>query len=391
MTFRRKLLAVFALTVFLSVGTVAWLVSAVTRKSFEKVENQRTAALVAQFQNEFDRRGVELVQRVEAIAASDGVMKMGATLNGTPSDSSQYLDLAQSMAEARELDFLELLDERGTIVSSAQWPSKFGYPDTGFENLAGLNEQGAFLKLEELQESTALGLFAVRATRAGDHPVYVVGGRRIDKTFMAALDLPPDMRALLYRNRSDHFSPDSLLQAPTVEHSSSAAYVPDKFQPLIDAVRRSGQEMTSVLGWSSDPADEEVFHAVPLRGAGKDRPLLGVLLIGNSRREYVELSRSIRNAAFLAGGAGIVLAVLLSSWASARVTRRVEDLAHAARDVAAGNWEFERGGAGTRRGRTTRGVVQSYDVGIAGAKGTVGANRTGCGMARAGSTAWRMS
>ena len=40
MTFRRKLLAVFALTVFLSVGTVAWLVSAVTRKHFEKMENR---------------------------------------------------------------------------------------------------------------------------------------------------------------------------------------------------------------------------------------------------------------------------------------------------------------------------------------------------------------
>ncbi len=339
MTFRRKLLLVFTLTVLLSVGTVAWLVSAVTRKSFEKMENERTAALVAQFQDEFHRRGVEVAQRVEAIAASDAVERMGTTLNGTPSDSAQYLDLARSMAEARQLDFLELLDEHGTIVSSAQWPSKFGYLDTGFETLAGLNQLDAFLKLEELQDSTALGLFAVRAARAGDHPVYVVGGRRIDKGFMAALDLPPDMRALLYENRSDHFSSDSLLQAPAAGHSSATAYVPDKFQPLIDAVRQTGQEMTSVLSWSSDPADEEVFHAVPLRGAGKDRPLLGVLLIGNSRREYVELSRSIRNAALLAGGAGIFLAILLSTWASARVTRRVEDLAKAAQDVAAGNWD----------------------------------------------------
>ena len=46
MTFRRKLLAVFALTVFLSVGAVAWLVLAFTRNAFEKTEDQRTAALV---------------------------------------------------------------------------------------------------------------------------------------------------------------------------------------------------------------------------------------------------------------------------------------------------------------------------------------------------------
>src|SRR5208282_5838881 len=38
------------------------------------------------------------------------------------------------------------------------------------------------------------------------------------------------------------------------------------------------------------------------------------------------------------GGGGILLAILLSSWAAARVTRPVEQLAHAAQEVAAGNW-----------------------------------------------------
>jgi hypothetical protein len=57
MTFRKKLLAVFALTVFLSVAGVALLVQWVTRNAFEKAESDRTAALVAQFQHEFTRRG----------------------------------------------------------------------------------------------------------------------------------------------------------------------------------------------------------------------------------------------------------------------------------------------------------------------------------------------
>jgi nitrogen fixation/metabolism regulation signal transduction histidine kinase len=84
--------------------------------------------------------------------------------------------------------------------------------------------------------------------------------------------------------------------------------------------------------------DEEVFHAIPLRGLGRERPLLGILLIGNSRRSYVELTRRIRDAALLAGGGGIVLAILLSSWASARVTRPIVELARAAQDVASGDW-----------------------------------------------------
>jgi len=68
MMFRRKLLGVFALTVFLSVAAVAWLVSAVTRRAFDRSEDERTAALVTQFRREFSRQGEDVARRVEAIA-----------------------------------------------------------------------------------------------------------------------------------------------------------------------------------------------------------------------------------------------------------------------------------------------------------------------------------
>jgi signal transduction histidine kinase len=337
MSFRRKLLVVFALTVFLSVAGVAWLVQEVTRNAFEKTENERTAALVTQFQREFSWQGEEVTRRVERIAGSDPVTRMAAALNGTSADSAEYFDLARYMADSHQLDFVELLDWRGNIVSSAQWPAKFGYPNNSFETLFASSEQSAFLKLEELQDSSALGLFAVRATHSGEHPVYVVGGRRLDKNFLATLNLAPDMRVLLYQNRGEGFSPDLL-----IDPSSAGAPEPkrpaEKFEPLVDTVRRENRESTGTIGWSSDQRDEEVFHAIPLRGAAKDRPLLGILLIGNSRRSYVELRRRIRDSALLVGGGGIALAILLSSWAAGRVTRRVEKLAGAAQEVAAGNW-----------------------------------------------------
>ena len=345
MTFRRKLLAVFALTVFLSVGAVAWLVLALTRSAFENTEDQRTARLLLQFQREFSRRGDDVARQVEAIAASDPVGRMATALNGTSANSAEYFELAKSMAESHQLDFLEFLDERGTIISSAQWPAKFGYPEPAFESLSIAKGQSAFLKREELQDSAALGLFAVQATGLGEHPVYVIGGRKLDKNFLSALDLPADMRVVFYQNRSDHFSPDSLLD-PSVSTSSGATRPVEKFAQLVEAVRQSNQEMTGTIAWSSDPADEEVFHAIPLRGAGKDRsskdgPLLAILLVGNSRRSYIELKRRIRASSLLVGGGGIILAILLSSWAAARVTRPVEQLARAALEVTAGHWDTQ--------------------------------------------------
>ena len=337
MTFRRKLLVVFALTVFLSVAGVAVLVQWVTRNAFEKVENRRTAALAAQFHREFTRRGEDVAKRVDAIAASDSVMRMATALNGTSADFAEYFDLARAMAESHQLDFLEILDGRGTIVSSAQWPAKFGYPEPAFEGLSA-SIQEPFLKLEELQDSTALGFFAARVVRAGEHSAYVVGGRRLDKNFLLALDLPADTRVLLYQNRGDHFSPDLLLDPIAGGNAAHVARPAEKYAPLIDAVRKYDQEISGIVDWTSDRADEEVFHAIPLRGVGKDHPLLGILLIGDSRRSYVELKRRIRDSALLVGGGGIVLAILLSSWASARVTRPVVQLARAAQDVASGDW-----------------------------------------------------
>ncbi len=341
MKFRRKLLSVFALTVFLSVAAVAWLVTELTRRAFARNDDERTAGLVAQFHREFDRQGDEVRLRVEQIARSEAATRMVLSLSRAPSDSGPYFELANTLAENDRLDFLEFVEDNGTIVSSAQWPAKFGYPDDAASGFAADSVQGSFLKQETLQDGTALGLFAVRAVRGSEHPIYVIGGRRLDKTFLAGMDMPTGMRVLLYENRGTHFSPELLIEPSP----PAATQSPIKLEPLIDSVRQYRQETKAVVAWSQDRAEDEVFEAIPLLGAGtgagtdKDRPVVAILLIGNSRRNYVELKSHIRSVALLAGGGGILLAILFSSWAAARVTRPVEQLALVAQEVTHGNWD----------------------------------------------------
>jgi two-component system, NtrC family, nitrogen regulation sensor histidine kinase NtrY len=342
MSFRRKLLGVFALTVFLSVAAVALLVSAVARRAFDHSEDERSMALVTQFRREFTRQGDEVVRRVQAVVAAEAATRMAAALNRAQADAGPYFESAKAAAEGNRLDFLEFVQSDGTIISSAQWPSKFGYIEVAVDSFPSSVDQGAFLKQEELQDATALGLFALRATHAGEKPIYVIGGRRLDTTFLAGLDMPAGMRTLLYQNRSEHFSPELLVDPSAPRENMRPA---ERLQPLIEEVRRSGKESTALVHWSTDPVEDEVFHAIPLLGAprakpstGTDRALLAILLVGNSRRPYVELMRHIRSAALMAGGGGIFLAILLSTWMAARVTRPVEQLAYAAKEVAAGNW-----------------------------------------------------
>jgi signal transduction histidine kinase len=332
MSFRRKLLLLFALAITLSVAAVTWTISAMTRRAFERSDEQRTAALVSEFRNEFRRRGEEVVARVASIATGETAARMALSLSRDSPDYGAYLGEAKSLADTQQLDFLEFVDGQGTIISSAQWPAKFGYKDPSTPTVPSLPKD-AFLRQEPLPEGSALSLSAIREAGSGDKTLYVIGGRRVDKNFLASLELPAGMRALLYQNLAPEFSATQLLDA------SGEVAQPDRLAGLIKRVLLQKQDTADLIHWSSDPADDETVHAIPL--TGQNNELLGILLIGNSRRPYVELRQRIRSAALLVGGGGIILAILLSSWASARVTRPVEQLAEAAREVAGGNWNTQ--------------------------------------------------
>jgi signal transduction histidine kinase/type II secretory pathway pseudopilin PulG len=334
-SFRRKLLLVFALTVFLSVAAVAVIVLVATRRSFEQAEEEHTNALVQQFQREFDRRGEEVVQQVDAIAAGDQVTRMAVLVSRGSSDYGSFLTDTRAAADNHRLDFLEIVDSTGTILASAQSQAKFGYKEPAL-NLAHSGPKRAYLKVEDIPEGPVLGLFATRAVTIGETPLYVIGGRRLDKDFVASLVLPTGMRAFLYQNLGGSFSPKFLVDP------SGSLRNPEKFAPIIESVRKREEEEAAepeIIHWSSDPADDESIHAIPLEGPYNQ--LVGVLLVGNSRRGYVTLERRITYVALIVGGCGILLAILLSSWIASRVTRPVEELAAAAREVSRGNWDVQ--------------------------------------------------
>jgi len=329
MRFRRRLLLLFALAVFVPVAAVALIVSSMTRGAFDRANDERTAVLVAQFRREFNRRGEEVAHRIQSVAAAPETNRIALAAAKPAPDYSVFLDEAQILALAQRLDFLEFADDRGTIISSAQWPAKFGYK----EPLARASAPtGPFLKEEETPSGSALGLFTVRAIPAADHVLYIIGGIRLDRSFLASLDLPAGMRVMFYENLnsgSGKFAPEHLITV------SDSAVDGQALAPLIREVQHSGKDTSTILSGASS-ADDETVNAIPL--TGENNRLLGILLVGSSRRPYAELRGQIRSAALLAAGSGLFLAILLSSWAAARVTRPVERLAQAAHSVAEGDW-----------------------------------------------------
>src|SRR6266851_2151212 len=150
MSFRSKVFLSITGTVVLAVWIVAGVVSITVTKSFERREAQQTASLVSQFHREFDRRGSDVVRRIEAVANSDTVLRIGVNLGTLQADTAQYYSEAQTLAREQSLDFLELVAPDGSIISSAEWPARFGYKQDWLKEPVDWKAQGIFLRREEL-------------------------------------------------------------------------------------------------------------------------------------------------------------------------------------------------------------------------------------------------
>ncbi len=331
MSFRAKLMTFFVATIVLAVATVAWGVSVYTRAAFEEFDRQRSDALVAQFRREYAQRGDEIAHRMQSVVDAEASLRMAMDLNRPQADASQYYNDARSIAQSQQLDFVDIVSDDGTLISSSEWPARFGYKNDWVSAEPDWNSKGAFLRRVDTPDTVDLGLLAVRSVRVGEKRLFLIGGQRLDQNFLATLVLPEGMRALLYRNLEQNFAPADLTD-PRGPVSQS-----ELFSPMIAAVQKNRQELQKTISSGAAPNTiSETFNAIPL--AGRDGDLLGVLLVGSSRQRLIQMLNFIRVLALMVGGGAILFGMVLGWWISARVTRPIEELAAGAREVAAGHW-----------------------------------------------------
>ena len=328
MTLRTRLFTLVSAALTVTVILVTMTVASSARRAFAAVDAQRTAALVAQFRREFAVEGEQIGLRLDRLAMSDAVLRIAAEVAGPARDYESLVNEAAPLAAAQGLDFLDLVAVDGTIISSAQWPARFGYHHT-WADLPGHDaaSSGEFLHAIELPGETTVGLVAIRRVPAGTPRLTLAGGRRLDREFLQSLTLPPGMRVLLYRNLEAGASRRRLIG--TSDDTPQA----DALQPLIARARQSGKEERDTIRHSDG---NESMTAIPL--AGRDGRTLAILLIGSSGRELATLVRRITWSGIGFGGLGLALGFVLSYVVASRVTKPVEQLADAARTVASGEW-----------------------------------------------------
>ncbi len=343
MSLRQKLLLMFSLTVAAAVAAVAWTVLVRIRLVFEQRDQEETVLFVSQFQREFQHRSAEVAAAVDRLAARERVRTMAFDL-AQSADAAPYLNEAQALAQDAQLDFLEIVGADGKIVSSAQWPARFGY----FEPIAWV-DQPTFLKTEDLPDGTsALGIFAIRSVGHSENstqPILLLGGKRLDRSFLSDLPVAPGMQISLYRDADTTPTTDQPALGPDIvlfdpkRLIGASGEVPNsaRYENLIRSTIHSGQQTSAILYLTGHREDSVSATAIPLKS--NTGAVLAVLIVTISRSGMVQAQQHIRAIAYGVAAGGILLAIVCSLWIAARVSRPIERLALAAEEVASGNWE----------------------------------------------------
>lgn len=326
MSLRQRLLVTLSLTVVIVAAAAGWMVSLGVGRAFEQLDRQQTAALAGEFQRALDRRGSETAAALDQLAASDPLRHIAFTLSEAGS-SAPYLTIAVPLAQAFRLDYLEVVAHDGRVLSSAQWPARFGSREPAIVAVG----RPAFLQREELPDSTVqLGLFAARVVSGSNPALYLIGGRRIDSEFLRDLPVPAGSQVYLYRN------PSSAFDAQNVSATGQGVEGAEYYQPLVEEARTNGRKASAVV-YLAPPREESVnATAIPLQSG--DGSVLAVLLVANSRQGMLQVQRQVRRIVYGMAVIGILLAVGISFWIAARIASPVEQLMQAVSQVAAGDW-----------------------------------------------------
>jgi signal transduction histidine kinase len=331
MSFRTKLFLLFLVTVLASVSAVSYSVTHYTQAAYEEADAHRTQALVEQFQKEFAQQRELVVRQVENITNAEVTLKMAIDIERPNADQSIYVHDAAGAAQEHGLNFMEFVLADGTLISSAQYSARVGYKETWVTDGKDWSGTEAFLRREELPNEVAVALLAVRTQPEVKQPFYAVGGRRLDKNFLASLVAPAGMRTLLYLNLDQSFL------ATDVTSATGEVEQPERFAPMIAQLQKQPTPLVQTIQWNSSAESAEVFHVLPL--TGRNGELLGALLVGSSRGDIVLLTRHIMRISAVVAAAAILVGLLVTFWVSARITQPIEELAEGAREVAAGHWD----------------------------------------------------
>jgi signal transduction histidine kinase len=225
------------------------------------------------------------------------------------------------MRSLSSLDLLQILDNDGVILSSAQWPERVGFKDPA---LLDLPEGEAAFRMQLTPEREELAQVVRTVAVLGDRRVHLVGGKILNEAFLLQAS-PSQGEAVLLL--------DVDLEPLFVVGAVSAA---DAASMQLSQEFRDSIAAGDAKRGSLQAADGSVWTAGsrPLRGNRLE--LLGTLVVGADRGQLERLISRLRNRFAVIGALGVLLAAAGGLWVARTITRPVEELVRGVELISAG-------------------------------------------------------
>jgi len=291
MSFRARLLLGFGAVVLVPLTVFGWRIREVMVNRLTAEYQQRVAALVSVIRADLDQRSAGIAPRLAALRdaiARDNRFRVAALQGG---ERSYLLDYAGDAMRLAGLSLLQIQDETGRIVSSGHFRNEYDQSDPALPRLLAEAPAGTALVEARGAEGPFLALARVDSLRIGGRRFTLVGGIAVDSSLLARL------------------APDSELTVAVALPSDTSS--------------------------GPDPATQ-VFSAlaVPFVMAGDSARLLPArIVVSHSLASLVALRRGVALSFLVAVLLTALIALLLASWLSTRISRPLTALAAKTADV----------------------------------------------------------
>src|SRR5713101_3716112 len=292
MSFRARLLLGFGAVVLVPLTVFGLRVRVVMTNRLTTEYQQRVAALASVIRVDLDQRSEGIAQRLAALReaiAQDNKFRSAVVQQG--GDRTYLLDYAGDAMRLAGLSLLQIQDETGRIVSSGHFRNEYDQSDPALPRLLAAAPAGTALVEARTAEAPFLALARVDSVRVRGRLFTLVGGMAVDSTFLARL------------------TPDSELTVAVALPSDTSSAV--------------------------DPATQVVGALdVPFVTAGDSARLLPArIVVSHSLASLAALRRGVALSFLVAVLVTGLIALLLASWLSTRISRPLTELAAKKADV----------------------------------------------------------
>ncbi|HYR30844.1 MAG TPA: HAMP domain-containing sensor histidine kinase [Gemmatimonadales bacterium] len=292
MSFRARLLLGFGAVVLVPLTVFGLRVRVVMTNRLTTEYQQRVAALASVIRVDLDQRSEGIAQRLAALReaiAQDNKFRSAVVEQG--GERSYLLDYAGDAMRLAGLSLLQIQDETGRIVSSGHFRNEYDRSDPALPRLLVAAPAGTALVEARTAEAPFLALARVDSVRVAGRLFTLVGGTAVDTSLLARL------------------TPDSDLTVAVALPSDTASV--------------------------ADPATQVVSSLdVPFVTAGDSARLLPArIVVSHSLASLAALRRGVALSFLVAVLVTGLIALLLASWLSTRISRPLTELAAKTADV----------------------------------------------------------